>query len=157
MGASEPSEEAIENYLFGPSSPLFRVFHDQLGWEHEKFSCWLRTFSVQSAYRVSATQLYRYDRVGRDGLAEEKDYIAMWKEIGEALLPEDQDKDLPGAPESFWMKLEKVGNEMLKELVCGMLHKADSPQQCFRAVWDDDKVHVASKVYHDFLKMSQHI
>lgn len=155
----KPSLKQIADLLFGPNSSIVRLFQQKLGYNHAEFSNFMRTFFVQSAYRLSATQMYSKESYIRTlSLMAKEAYIMMWKKVGKCNLPEDYAAYSHVSGQTFWAGLEAALNADLQEHVLPSFLADDEVEQ-FRAIFDDDKMHFNLKPGNQTasLKQSQHI
>lgn len=148
FGSSHPSIEMIVEFMLGPSSELFRVFFTELDWTHDDFKMFMHTFFVHCAYRLSASELYAsFGYVKVDWLMPEKQYVALWKQVGEACLPEDEKASRSSNQETFWMKVETAINEVLRHFVVESLLAGPGSNkiESLKVVFDEDKMHFAAR------------
>jgi len=158
-GSPRPTIEQHADFYFGPESEIFRAFQDVLQWEHSEFSLFLKTFCVQSAYKVSANELYnKAGYIRRDGLMEEAEYVQKWREIGEAMLPDDE-KAAPATSETFWMVLQEAANKLLRRSVIEPWVPADDTKRLdmVKLVFDDNKMWFDARSSTAQLKITQHV
>lgn len=86
-----PSLRQLVNYIFRPSSAVYRVFSDQLMWTHKEFCGFVATHFVQCLYRLSVAELYNgLGFLKQHELMDKEEYTKKWKQVGNASLPDDQ-------------------------------------------------------------------
>jgi hypothetical protein len=158
-----PSFSEVSSLLFGKSSKLRLVFMYKLGWTSELFDKFIRTFIVQSAHRLSTTQLYNkhgYIVKGetKKTLLEPGEYIKMWNSIGEACLIPNQRASGHVTGETFWAAVESALNEELRNTILPSFLASDLVSS-FRVIFDDDKMHFAlgKNQSSASLQMVQHV
>ena len=85
---TQPSLSAIANLFYGPDSKIFRIFKDTLKITHVDFIKFMKTFCVQTAYRVSCTEMVNSDSyVDTRKLCTSEEYTALWQKIGRVRIP----------------------------------------------------------------------
>lgn len=159
LGTKRPSMEQIVSFFTGLNSELFRVISDELSWTYDDFCLFLKTFCVQSAYKISATELFHNGSyIKSDGLMEETDYVARWKVLGEACLPDDE-KASPATRLTLWMKVEAAVNKMLRSFVVEpWIPPNDAKRlEICKIVFDDNKMWFDARASNAQLKISQHV
>eukprot|EP00978_Attheya_sp_CCMP212_P016055 scaffold41794_cov52-Attheya_sp.AAC.1 len=144
---NHPSFFEVSNLLFGPSSELRLVFKYKLGWSDQDYEKCMKTFFVQSAHRLSATELFSMNGYIVKGetkelLLDQTTYVRMWKAIGEACLIPDQRASSHVSGETFWAVVEQALNEELQSTILPSF-LASEVVPSFRAIFVDDKMHFA--------------
>jgi hypothetical protein len=155
----KPSLLQIVNLLLGPESNIARLFEKKLGMKNQTFKMFLRTFFVQSAYRLSTSEMFMPESyVKTVTLMKKEEYTKNWKEIGACNLPNDQIAYSHVSGPTFWAGLESSLNDDLQSRVIPSF-LADEEVEKFRAIFDDDKMHFNMKRGNPTaaLQQSQHI
>jgi hypothetical protein len=75
--------EDFTKYFFGTNSPLFRTFHDRLGWNHRHFLKFVITCSRLSANGWTSAKLFDPDhpQPNIDQLMSREEFLECWREI----------------------------------------------------------------------------
>jgi hypothetical protein len=159
---TQPSLSAIANLFYGPDSKIFRIFKDTLKITHVDFIKFMKTFCVQTAYRVSCTEMFDSDSyVDTTKLCTSEEYTALWQKIGRVRIPKDP-KSSASSTDTFWMQLEEALNGLLRELVVEVLvgGQSDDGRKISR-LWltlDDDKMHWnGTRHHHAWLQNTRHV
>ena len=81
----DPNQEDIVNLTLGINSEVGKYLKKCLDLSDEIYLKFMGTFALQSAYRVTCTELFNTDLVlGAYTLMSKKEYIAVWRKISEA-------------------------------------------------------------------------
>jgi hypothetical protein len=162
FGTQSPSLYQVSELLMSPhssESSIARLFEQKLKWSMSKFTLFLRTFFVQSAYRLSVTAMYSSESYLRTHtLMDKGEYVALWRDIGTSGLPKDQHTHSHVSGQTFWAGLEAAFNDDLSTNVMPSF-LADEEVEQFRVIFDDDKMHYNLKKGKPSasLKQNQHI
>jgi hypothetical protein len=159
FGTLSPSILQISSLLLSSEGSIAQLFQHRLKWSIPRFTKFLRTFFVQSAYRLSVTAMYSNESyLKTHTLMDKGEYVALWREIGTACLPDDQATHSHVSGQTFWAGVEASLNEDLSTNVMPSFLADDQVEQ-FRAIFDDDKMHYNLKKGKPSasLKQSQHV
>jgi len=137
-GARRVNKEDIVKYFYGVDSPIWYVFRERLGWTHQKFLLFMTTNCRLSTCADTSAKLYNpLAHYNLDGIMEEEEYIACWRDICNVGKPSTTSSGA-NAETLFWIEIEEALNKMLKRLV---IHDRKGNQVY---LIDDDKVHYES-------------
>ena len=104
-------------YFLGPQSKAGLFLQDELGLTPEEFLKFMSTVLIQSAYHVSATQLFDQDSLLKDKLMiEEEVYFQTWKKIAEKKMIPPGQVSTNRREKPLWEMLETIVNEQLRNI-----------------------------------------
>jgi hypothetical protein len=106
--SEQPKLSDIVNLFYGPDSKIFRVFKDAIKITHVEFIKFMKTFCVQTAYRVLCKEMFDSDSYIDTCSLSTAEYTAIWHHIGKARVP---------STVTLWMKLEDALNELQREFL----------------------------------------
>jgi hypothetical protein len=109
-----PTLSDIVHLFFGPDSKIFHVFKDTIKINHGNFIKFMKTFCIQTSYRVSCTELFdKNSYLDMSSLCLSTECISIWQ-IGKACIPKDP-KSSTSSTDTLWMQLEDARNGLLQE------------------------------------------
>jgi hypothetical protein len=162
FGTMQPSLSDIANLFYGPDSKIFRLFKDTFKITHGEFIKFIKTFCVQTSYRVSCTELFDSDSyLDTSKLCTSEEYLALWRKIGRFHIPKDP-KSSASLTDTFWMQFEEVLNGLLREFIVEVLigGQGDDGRKISR-LWltlDNDKMHWnGTRHHHAWLQNTRHV
>jgi hypothetical protein len=162
FGTIQPSLSNIVSLFYGPDSKIFRLFKDNLKITHGEFIKFMKTFCVQTSYRVSCTELFDSNSyLDTSHLCTLEEYVALWRKIGRFRIPKSP-KSSASSTDTFWMQIEEALNGLLREFVIEVLigGQGDDGRKISR-LWltlDDDKMHWnGTRHHHAWLQNTRHV
>jgi hypothetical protein len=108
LGTESPELHQLVDYFFGPNSKMYQVFKDNISIDHNQFAKFIKTFCMQSAYKLSARQMFdMHSYFDMSGLCSQREYQVVWWQLGSACLPRDE-RASPDSHDTLWMLLEYI-------------------------------------------------
>ena len=111
----EVTTDALVMLCLGPTSETGKFLQNEVGLTEEKYLRFMATLCVQSAYRVSVTQLY-HERLSllKDGALMKKDeYVQIWERLATKRQLPDTEISTNRREMPLWETLESIVNDFL--------------------------------------------
>jgi hypothetical protein len=161
LGTDLPELHQIVDYFFGPDSKMFLVFKENISIDHNQFAKFIKTFCVQSAYKLSARQMFdKNSCFDTSSLCSQQEYKVIWQCLGSACLPRDE-RASPDSHDTLWMLLEHALNRAMKTLLLEVMISGENDDgrkmSELHVVCDDDKMPWEGKTNFAFLQGSRHV
>jgi hypothetical protein len=158
-----PTLSDIVHLFFGPDSKIFHVFKDTIKINHGNFIKFMKTFCIQTSYRVSCTELFdKNSYLDMSSLCLSTECISIWQ-IGKACIPKDP-KSSTSSTDTLWMQLEDARNGLLQEFAVEVFlggQAGDNDGCKISRLWltlDDDKMHWNGiRHHHAWLQNTWHV
>ena len=138
FGTKNPTATHIVRYFYGKESPLFNLFQNRLGWNHEKFLLFFATNTrLMSAKSSSACVYHEESPHDVKHLMLEEEFLQCWREVCSEGVPKED--EMPGNVSLFWEEIERTMNKLFRNLVI--------VGRSGKQLWliDDDKIHYETK------------
>jgi hypothetical protein len=144
FGTERPAMHQLVEYFFGPDSRMFQAFKDNTSIHHNQFIKFMKTFCVQSAYKLSSRQMFdKNSYFDTSSLCTLEQYQMIWRQLGSACLPPDE-RARPDGHDTLWMLLEYALNRDMKSLLVQVMLGGQSDNgrtiSALHVVCDDDKM-----------------
>ena len=152
-GTINPKIDDVFDIVFGDNSPVCQLFvEQQIVKTPAEFKHFLATFFLSSAHQNSAKDMFNpKSRIVTDDLMSEKEYGQVWQFIAKSNLSKRDTRTRKTEP--FWLKFERIINELGKKLFID--HLPDD--QVHQMTIDDDKVHIQTRKNTAELKIVRHV
>jgi hypothetical protein len=133
----EVTDATIVKHTLGADSAIGLLLQQELGLSQEKYVCFMSTFLVQVAYRVSSTEMYQSESLLKQDLPlSENEYVNVWKQVATRKKLRNAEIRTTRSLEPLWQKLEAVVNKLLRSIAI------DQRQGNILIALDDDKIWV---------------
>ena len=134
----DPTQEDIVNFTLGINSEVGKYLKKCLDLSDEMYLKFMGTFALQSAYRVTCTELFNTDSfLGAYTLMPKKEYIGIWTKMSEAKKVPDGEIRTTRSNSAIWEGLEPIVNKL-----CGDISIINRQGKIAISL-DDDKIWLA--------------
>lgn len=132
-------EEALFDYLLGPSSEQARVIIKATGVDEVTYNRFIFSFMLSCQTNQSLPALHRNDDISKEFLMPTVEYNKIWRLISKAgeVRAAGANREDP-----LWKQIERIFNEQARQLFM-----SDDPDFQYVIAVDDDKVHFEWKRY----------
>jgi hypothetical protein len=134
--ATDVTTKMIVLHFIGPTSNVGKVIKDAANLDDEQYTRFMNAFFIQSAYRISSTQLFAsYSLLKEHALISEQEYERIWKVIAYKNQKLGCEIGICRRSESLWETLEFTVNRELMNVSI-----AERKGKMLIALDDEDKV-----------------
>lgn len=134
----DPTHEDIVNLTLGINSEVGKYLKQCLDLSDETYLKFMGTFALQSAYRVTCTELFSKESVlEAHAMMSKKEYIDVWRKMSEARKVPDGEIRTTRSNSAIWEGLEPIVNKL-----CGDISITNRKGKIAISL-DDDKIWLA--------------